>query len=136
MALTYSSKWMIDESTWPLVRITYPQAATLDDTRAYVADLAILFDRGQSFCTIVDLRPLGQIANDAKLRAVVAEAITELTTRYPHRLVAEAVIIDSLLVRGAYIAYNWVRPKKLYLSQAFASIAEAEAWTRKQAPPG
>ena len=125
----------INTDEFPLVLIEYPRQASLEEIDAYIESLAGILARGR-ICTIVDIRNVsvvaGKTSTTAKHRKHLATRLDEITLGHPNRIVSEAIIFDSTVMRGLYTAFSWLRKDKSYASRAFKSIKEARAWTNSQ----
>jgi len=121
----------IETRAFPVVRITYPALLTDRDVDGYVEALGEVLRRGR-IGTVVDIRALDPKAVGAAERQYLAAAIDRMTAEHPNRLVAEAIVMNSALLRGLYTAYCWVRRDASYPSRAFRDVAAAESWVRGQ----
>jgi len=121
----------IDTEALPLVRITYPALLTEADVDAYALKLRALFEEAR-IATVVDLRALAPNAAGAAGRQYLAAAIDVVTNAHPGRLVAEAIVMDSAIIRGLYTAYCWIRKDTSYPSRAFRDMQAAELWARAE----
>lgn len=121
----------IDTAALPLVRITYPEMMTEEDVDEYAKRLGDLLATAH-IGTVVDLRPINPTAAGAAGRRYLAAAIDGVTTKHPGRLVAEAIVMDSTILRGLYTAFCWIRSDGSYSSRPFADVPSAEAWVKAE----
>ncbi len=120
----------IDTERFPIVRITYPAMLTEADVDEYTARLGEVLRRGK-VGTVVDIRPLKPGTVGAADRQYLAAAVDDMTRAHPGRVVVEAIVMDSAILRGLYTAYCWIRKDASYQSRAFRDLADAEAWVRE-----
>lgn len=117
----------IDTHDLPLVRISYPVLLTEVDVQEYASRLGHLLAQS-CIGTVVDIRLLDPNAVGAADRQYLAAAMDATTRAHPNKLIAEAIVMDSAILRGLYTAYCWIRKDTSYRSRAFGDPAEAEVW--------
>jgi hypothetical protein len=116
-----------DISALPLVVITYPSYMTLAEANAYAQQLDQVLQGGR-IGTVVDIRALDSSAVTSTDRKHLAAVIDAVTKARAGALVAEAIVLDSPILRGLYTAYCWLRTDRSYPSRAFAKVDQARAW--------
>lgn len=115
----------VASSRFPLVFVTYPAQVGLADLPPFLAELEAVYQRGR-LAVVADI---GRIANaSAAERQAAARGIDAITTKYAGRVVAEAVVTPSALLRGFVTAYTWMKSDKSYPTRCFATRAEAVVW--------
>jgi len=120
-----------DLDAFPLVVITYPSYMTHAEADAYAQQLDQVLQRGR-IGTVVDIRAIDSSAvtsTDRKHLAAVVDAVTQARAG---SLVAEAIVLDSPILRGLYTAYCWLRTDRTYPSRAFAKVEQARAWVSSE----
>ncbi|MEI7892136.1 MAG: hypothetical protein WCI05_03545 [Myxococcales bacterium] len=83
-----------DLTEFPVVVITYPASMTAQDADTYGAVLA----RGR-VGSVVDLRAVDTARVSASDRAYIAKLVDSVTKRYAKALLAEAIVLDSAVLR-------------------------------------
>jgi hypothetical protein len=91
----------------------------------FLAALTSIANRGP-FVTIADARHSTSL--DAALRRKLFEGLGLIHAK--GNWLAEAIVLDSPVLRGIVTAYSWVRAAKAPL-RVFATPEEADAWTRE-----
>jgi len=119
-----------DLDAFPLVTIVYPTVMAPADADAYGDELDAVMQRGR-IGTVVDLRKVDSRHAQAPDRKYLAETVDRVTRKHPHVLVAEAIVLDSAFLRGAYTAY-WLRTDRSYPSRAFGDVAQARTWVTER----
>jgi hypothetical protein len=116
----------IDESEWPLLRLTYPEDAQLGETTEMLAAVRAFYARNtKPFAWVVDA---SQTAfPDAKARRVTAEH--ETLAQHHLRLFncGTAFVIPSTFVRGVLTAIFWLSPPQ-YPHDVFSTLDPARDW--------
>lgn len=116
---------------FPLVTIVYPPVMRPADADAYGDELDAVMNRGR-IGTVVDLRKVDSRHAQAPDRKYLAETVDRVTRKHPDVLVAEAIVLDSAFLRGAYTAYCWLRTDRSYPSRAFGDVAQARTWVTER----
>lgn len=116
-----------DLDAFPLVVITYPSYMTHAEADAYAEQLDRVLQRGR-IGTVVDIRPIDSSAVTSTDRKHLAAVVDAVTRARAGALVAEAIVLDSPVLRGLYTAYCWLRVDRSYPSRAFAGVAPARSW--------
>lgn len=116
---------MVDDSGWPLVRVRFPQTITDEAWSEYLGVLERFPDRREPYVTLTDGR--GAPSPNASQRKLAAELIAREAERTKRWSVANAVVIDSALLRGVITAIEWAAPSPVPM-KSFASLEEAAAW--------
>lgn len=121
----------VDDSAWPIVRITYGERLSLDE----IAELALLlrqiFERRGPMITVSDLRRINPLEATALVRKQVAFEVDNLDE--VGAFLAEAIVVPSPLLRALFAAYNFARRRSSFPSEAFEDVGSAMAWAERQA---
>lgn len=118
----------IDESEWPIVRITYGETLGLDEISEFGRRLDALFTRRGPMVTVADISALSVTTTTALHRKKVAEEADKLASK--GAFVGEAVIIRNPLVRVLYHGYTWLKTRDDYPSETFKDWSTAREWAR------
>jgi hypothetical protein len=116
----------IDDSEWPIVRITYGETIGLDEIPEFARRLDTIFTKRGPFVTVADISALSVTATTALHRKRVAEEADKLASK--GAFVGEAVIIRNPVVRVLYHGYTWLRTRDDYPSRTFADWSTAKDW--------
>jgi hypothetical protein len=73
----------------------------------------------------------GNIPSTARYRQRAALAYERLGAALGKRCVAQAIVMDSAIVRGAVTAVFWLQPPPWPI-KTFASMEEADRWIRER----
>jgi hypothetical protein len=118
-----------DDSAWPVFRVRLAPVAMPDDEFArYLEQIDKLFLRGERFALVIDAREAP--AHTAKERQEIAKHMRASFERYPHRLAALAIVLESALQRGIFTAINWLAGPT-YPTRSFRTQMDAEVWLRQ-----
>lgn len=118
----------IDESGWPVVRITYPPVMGPRSIPEYVEALEAFGRRGEPYWSLVDIRMMEITKIKPSDRKELAEAVDDLNRRFPGVVQCEAVVHDSPVVRMMHTAHLWMRRELPYPSKIFPTEGEALLW--------
>ena len=124
-------EFVIDTSQFPLVMIRYPAQSSKENIAKYGQELDKVMKSGP-LATVVDVRKVMVFSAGAEQRRFLAEQVDAATLANPGQLVAEAVVFNSKVLKGAYTAFNWIRKDKSYESRAFTDIESARSWSQAQ----
>jgi hypothetical protein len=116
----------IDESEWPIVRITYGEVIALDEIGEFAGRLLAIFSKRGPMVTVADISALSVTATTALHRQRVAEESDKLAQK--GAFLGEAVIIRNPVVRVLYHGYTWLKKRSDYPSQVFADSSSAKEW--------
>ncbi|MEK7704101.1 MAG: hypothetical protein AAB426_04015 [Myxococcota bacterium] len=125
----------LDESSWPLVRVSWTGEVSADDIDAHFAAMKTLAQRGQRFGLVMSVVDLEYPT--AALRKRVAEHLKVMGAQAKDVVVCNAHVVSSAAMRGILTAIYWVSPPP-FLTKVFTDPAEAERWVQAQlrAPVG
>jgi hypothetical protein len=118
----------IDESEWPIVRITYGETIGLNEIGEFARRLDAIFARRGPMVTVADISALSVSATTALHRKRVAEESDKLADK--GAFLGEAVIIRNPVVRVLYLGYTWLKTRSDYPSQTFKDWSAAREWAR------
>ena len=132
--LRYNAKRMsefarIDDSSFPLVVVTYPEhprERTLDD---YFERMRPIVQRGR-FALVADIRPVSMLDVDIEMRRSFFKRVREWDSGPgAGKKISEAIVIESWFARALVAAYVWqVQPQGFDL-RVMASFQEACSWS-------
>ena len=117
------SEAIVDVSGFPCVRITYPAEMSLDDIERLMVKMLDIHKQRGPFLTIDDISKLDQ----SKVTALHRKRLAEHTDRLAERgaLIAEIVVVPSLLLRAVFTGYSWMRQRNSHPLLACATVDEA-----------
>jgi hypothetical protein len=118
----------IDDTEWPIVRITYGETIGLNEIAEFAGRLDAIFTKRGPFVTVADISALNVTATTALHRKRVADEADKLASK--GAFVGEAVIIRNPVVRVLYHGYTWLRTRDDYPRQTFADWSTARDWAR------
>ncbi|APR87730.1 hypothetical protein A7982_13079 [Minicystis rosea] len=119
----------IDESSWPLVVVTYPEATTGSQYRALFERYVELSKRGDKIGYLIDMRKFNPITAPAALRKIAADTFAEHRDVLVRATICEARVVESPVTRGVLTAFDWLTGQK-WPCHNFTSMDEAERWVR------
>ncbi len=129
-----SDGFEVDDSRFPLVVLWFPTAvlstpeAAID---AHLLELSRLEGRGP-FVLVSDTS--GAHPQDAVSRRRFFEGVRAFNERARGDLLAEALVVDSLAVRGVVTAYRWFVPASDYSTKVFNQLEGAVSWAESFLP--
>jgi hypothetical protein len=124
--------YLVDESRWPLVRITVPvHDPDMPEFERYLGTLARLLARRQPYVIVVDARAGGSIPvqQRERLRQYRRQVFGE-AQRYQRGI---AFVVESAIQRAVLSSLLWLAPEPSP-SKVFSSVLEAEAWAESCLP--
>jgi hypothetical protein len=121
----------VDDSSWPIVRITYGDVITFDEIAELAARLQGIFEKRGPMVMLIDVSALAASNVTALHRRRLAEGADTLAAQ--GALLGEAVIIPNPILRALYVGYTWACKRKTFPSQSFFDAEAALAWAREQA---
>jgi hypothetical protein len=119
----------VDDSSWPIVEITFPELVTLDDITIFEGLIERVFIRRGPMVTVADISALDLPSTTALHRKKIADAADDLGRR--GALIGEAVVIRNHSVRLLYQGYLWARSNAGHPVQAFDAADKARDWARR-----
>lgn len=120
---------MLDDSEFPLVKLTFAKGATDDEMREAVAAAAAVIARRQRVAFVVDTSR-ASLSVTVERRARIAQMMKELQTDADRMLIGAVYVAPSTALRGIILAINWARGKRPYPIRVVPTVAEAVALTR------
>lgn len=124
-------KWSVDTTRWPVIVVAQLVPELTDQERMAAleaTDRAIATDSGP-YAVIHDARKAGPVS--AKQRMMIAEFGKKHEARTLERCAAVAFVFDSLVMRAALTAIQWVKPASVD-TKVFGNVADAHAWARER----
>jgi hypothetical protein len=121
----------VDDSSWPVVRITYGETISFDEITELERQLLGVFQKRGPLVMLIDISALAATSVTALHRKRLAEGADRLAGR--GALLAEAVFIPNPVLRALYVGYTWARARKTFPSASFVHADAALAWARAQA---
>lgn len=121
----------INDSAFPLVHITYPELAKHEEIARYGKALATVMQRGR-LVTVVDVRSVSVLRSGAEQRKYLAQQVDQATQANKGHLLAEAVVLNSKVLKAAYTAFGWMRRDQSYESRAFTELEPALRWAQSK----
>lgn len=115
----------IDERRWPLVVIRYPSVISEDDLRKTLARQSEIILRATPFAMLIDMSAGATL--QAVQRKAVADSLQPLKDVMMQNMVGLAVVVASVLTRGAITAVGWVQPPG-FPFKVFGALPDAEQW--------
>jgi hypothetical protein len=95
-----------DASRWPLVIITFEQGFTNEDLERCFADNARLFERGEPFASVRDLRRVTQMPSPVQ-REMGRKWQVRVRDEFPRLCLGVAIVSDSGFIRHLLTAIAW-----------------------------
>jgi hypothetical protein len=121
----------IDESSWPIIKVTYPPIVTLEEIPVAASRLRKIFTTRGPMVTVSDISAVSVRAATPVIRKVVAEEADKLAAM--GAFIAEATIIRNPIVRVLHVGHAWLRVRTNHPIAAFADWPPALAWARARA---
>jgi hypothetical protein len=120
---------ILDDSAFPLVKVTFARGATDDEMREAIAAAAQVIARRQRVVFIVDATS-SSLGVTVERRARIAQMMKELQADADRMLIGAVYVAPSAALRGIILAINWARGKRPYPIRVVASVDEATALGR------
>jgi hypothetical protein len=95
-----------DDSRWPLVVITFTQGFTNEDLERCFEANAELFERGEKFVTLRDLRNVMAMPTPVQ-REMARRWQARVRDELPRLCLGVAIVSDSAFIRGLVTAIAW-----------------------------
>ena len=121
----------IDESSWPIIKVTYPPIVTLEEIPVAASRLRQIFTTRGPMVTVSDISAVSVRAATPIIRKMVAEEADKLAAM--GAFIAEATIIRNPIVRVLHVGHAWLRVRTNHPIAAFADWPPALAWARARA---
>jgi hypothetical protein len=119
----------IHEERWPLVVVRASGQADLASAEHVNTVFDRYFRKRERFAAIFDLRGLS--LPDARCRAALGNFQKAHKTDFDTLLIADAMVLESRLLRGFLTAVNWLAPPS-HPQRTFASPVEALTWAKNR----
>ena len=119
---------MLDDSAFPLVKVTFARA-TDDEMREAIAAAAKLIARRRRVAFVVDISS-ASLSVTVERRARIAQMMNGLQADADRMLIGAVYVAPSAPLRGVILAINWARGKRPYPIRVVASIDEATTLAR------
>lgn len=114
---------VVDSTGHPIVRIVYPREIRTEDVEDFCSALLEVHRTRGPILSIADLTDLDVRFVTAMHRKRVAEVADALAER--GGVLAEYVVVPSVLLRAVFTGYSWMRLTKTHPQVAFATFDEA-----------
>jgi len=101
----------IDVTSWPIVGFTLRGAITDDEFERLFVEVEKYWRRGDRFLTITDTRAAANAS--ARQRQRIGEWMKENQASIRQTSIGSIVILQSVIVRGALTAINWIAQPEL-----------------------
>lgn len=124
-------KWSVDTTRWPVITVAQLATELSDEERMAsleATNRAIETDQGP-YAVIHDARRAGAVT--AKQRVMIAEFGKQHEARTLARCTAVAFVFDSIVMRAALTAIQWVKPASVE-TRVFGDMHEAYVWARER----
>ncbi len=116
----------LDDSTWPIVVVTFGEAMSPDEAEGYFERLRGYMKRRERFAVVLDLRRASQV--DAVRRKLHADFLASIDG-IDRFVSAAAIVADDELHRGLLTAIFWMH-KPRFPIERFEGLGEAMLWAR------
>ncbi len=124
----------IDESAAPLILVTFPDVATVEEIPALFEAYRRIAAQHPRVAWVVDLRRFNPILAPAKARRAFADNFEQSRAIIESSAVCEARVIESAIMRGVVTALDWLIGHK-YPRRTFATLIAAKDWARTMLGP-
>jgi len=114
---------------FPLVLVVYPEEVALDDLPTFRAELRKVYARGR-LAVVADIGRVRAAISTAEARTAIARVIDSVTMEFPGIVACEAIVADSAWLRGAVVAYTWLKRDRSYPTRVFKDRTAAITWAR------
>lgn len=115
---------ILDDSAFPLVKLTFARGATDDEMREAVDAAARVIARRKRVAFIVDITRAG-LGVTVERRTRIAQMMKELQSDADRMMIGAVYVAPSPALRGIVLAINWARGKRPYPIRVVASQDEA-----------
>lgn len=120
---------ILDDSAFPLVKLTFARGATDDEMREAVTAAAQIMSRRKRVAFIVDTSR-ASVGVTVERRARIAQMMNELQADADRMMIGAVYVAPSPALRGIILAINWARGKRPYPIRVVASLDEATTLAR------
>jgi hypothetical protein len=118
----------VDETDWPIVRITYGEELSLDEVATTAGIFHRIFETRGPMVAVADISALSLMTTTSLIRRAIAIEVDKLSEK--GAILGEAVIIRTRAARLIFQGYLWLRTTDAYPMQVFDERAKAEQWAR------
>ena len=115
-----------DASRWPLVVITFVEGFTNEDLQRCFDDNARLFERGEPFASVRDLRNVKQMPSPVQ-REMGRTWQQRVRDEFPPLCLGVSIVSNSSFVRGLVTAIAWAIPPPVP-EETFPTISQGVDW--------
>ena len=116
-----------DASRWPLVIITFVEGFTNEDLERCFAENARLFQRGEPFASVRDMRNVKQMPSPVQ-REMARAWQQRVRDEFPPLCLGVSIVSDSTFVRGLVTAIAWAVPPPIP-EETFPTISQGVDWS-------
>lgn len=130
------SKITLDETRWPLIEVSYPDAFDMDEWANLLERLVKIIRRDVPFAMLNDARDAPP--PNAQQRQMITRMYRDHLELVRKNWLGTALVTDSAMARGIVAALQWLMPMP-HPFRVFTNYAEGEAWAmnrlREARPP-
>jgi hypothetical protein len=120
------SRYVIDETRWPLVRVVVPaRHAPLEELDRHLSRIDAILARHQPYVVVIDFRGSGSLPAEQRERIRKQRRAAFCEAQQYQR--AMAFVVDSAIQRALLGALMWLAPEPCP-TRVFTSADEADAW--------
>jgi hypothetical protein len=119
---------VIDETTWPIVVVTFADSMSGDEIYGYFDRLRALLKRRERFAVVLDARRIGGV--DAVRRKQHGDFLASIDG-LDRFVAAAALVVDEEMQRGLLTAIFWFH-KPRFPIERFEGLGEAMLWARER----
>jgi hypothetical protein len=117
--------YIVDDSSWPLVRVIVPASVDVRGMDRYLARVDGYLARRQPYVVLLDAR--ASRALDVPCRERLREHRRRIFLEAQRYQLAMAFVAESAFQRAILAAILWLAPEPCP-SKTFGTLADAEAW--------
>jgi hypothetical protein len=116
-----------DSSRWPLVIITFVEGFSNEDLERCFADNARLFQRGERFASVRDLRNVYKMPSPVQ-REMARKWQERVRDEFPDLCLGVSIVSDSSFIRGLVTAVGWATPPPIP-EETFPTLSAGVDWS-------
>ncbi len=122
---------LVDDSTYPLVRVTYPSEVSNADYERLFARYGELCKRPGRIAYRIDMTRFNPLTASATSRRHAASVFEQYRAELLRTTICEGRLFEGALVRGIVTAFDWLTGAK-WPCQNFTSPRDLDAWLDAQ----
>lgn len=120
---------VLDDSAFPLIRLTFSSDVRDEEIETAVADAAGVFARDQRVVFVIDISGV-TLAMPAPRRRHLHELMETIQKDADRLMLGAIYVADTAIGRGVVTTLNWMRGKRPYPVRVVASEEEAMKFAR------